>query len=418
LALLIDDADLFGHHLPGMIGEFVPNRPDLLFAFAVRSGKLDRVSDTLRGNRLVELEEHTVPHLTDDDIDGLIETLDNANRLGVLKGLSDDDRRNALRRQAGRQLLVAMIQATSGEELEVKVLEELEELPKLQTFVYGLICVASNFRHYLLKDEVLLAVGGDDMDGALNALDRLVARHIVRADPPLYKYKARHRLIATVAFDRLQAVGKLSELIEALAFAIASKTSPSSNRNSRPWRMLKVLINHSFLLRALTPAETAAVYRSLEGMLNWDYHYWLQRGSAEVEAGDLRLAQNFLDQARSLGPDDYRIETEYGYLLLRQAQEEPSSSKSRELFDEGVSLLEGIIASHGSFTPYPFHILATQGLTWLRESTSAKSYQRKILDRLMLSTERGLGLHPLSLELKQAKSDIARQRLMTVVEEE
>lgn len=415
LAVLIDDADLFGHHLPNMVNDFVQNREELLFAFAVRAGKLDRISEALGQAQVVSLEEHVVPHLTDDDIEGLIEALDKANRLGVLKGLSDRARRDALKEQAGRQLLVAMIQATSGRDFEEKVLGEMEELKPPQEFIYGLICLASNFRHYLTKQEILLAVGGDVKDDTLFALDRLVARHIVRADPPLYYYKARHRLIATIAFNQLQSIGKLAELIEALAFTIASKATPGPNRNSRHWRLLKALINHSFLLRNLTPNEASSIYRSLEEILSWDYHYWLQRGSLEVEAGDLRLAQNFLDQAKSLAPEDYRIETEYGYLLLRQAQEEKSNSKAEELFNEGISLLEDIIVSHGQFTPYPFHILAVQGTTWIQEASIARSEQLRLLDRLMHSIERGLRLHPLSLELQQAKSNLERQRLMTVV---
>jgi len=40
--------------------------------------------------------------------------------------------------------------------------------------------------------------------------------------------------------------------------------------------------------------EARDIYEELESILSWDYHYWLQKGSLEVEAGDIRLAENFL----------------------------------------------------------------------------------------------------------------------------
>ena len=39
------------------------------------------------------------------------------------------------------------------------------------------------------------------------------------------------------------------------------------------------------------------VYDSLQSLMDWDYHYWLQRGSFEVEIGDIEVAENFLEHA-------------------------------------------------------------------------------------------------------------------------
>ena len=65
------------------------------------------------------------------------------------------------------------------------------------------------------------------------------------------------------------------------------------------------------------------IYEELETILSWDYHYWLQRGSLEVEAGDIRKADNFLSAAYSLHPEDYRARTAYAYMLMRKACEAP-----------------------------------------------------------------------------------------------
>ena len=63
------------------------------------------------------------------------------------------------------------------------------------------------------------------------------------------------------------------------------------------------------------------VYVAIEELVNFDHHYWLQRGSLQVQMGDLGLATQFLYQARSLSPDYYLVQTAYCYLLMRKANE-------------------------------------------------------------------------------------------------
>ena len=58
---------------------------------------------------------------------------------------------------------------------------------------------------------------------------------------------------------------------------------------------------------------------SLETILSWDPHFWLQRGSLEVDFGDLNLAEHFLSMSRSFNPDDVFLQTEWAYLLFKKA---------------------------------------------------------------------------------------------------
>jgi hypothetical protein len=48
-------------------------------------------------------------------------------------------------------------------------------------------------------------------------------------------------------------------------------------RGARPFRLLRKVINHDFLLNVLTPEDARSIYDEVEGALAWDYHYWLQR---------------------------------------------------------------------------------------------------------------------------------------------
>jgi hypothetical protein len=158
--LAIDDAETLGSYLPRLLRDAVPQYPHMLVVFAVPSTRFDELSVNLRKTNEVQLHEHIVPNLTDDDISGLLNVLERHNRLGVLKGASDADRRRAFSDRCGRQLIVAMIEATTGEQFDRKIVKELLELPGPQQFIYAALCIVGRQKHYLTRDEVLLAAQG------------------------------------------------------------------------------------------------------------------------------------------------------------------------------------------------------------------------------------------------------------------
>ena len=94
----------------------------------------------------------------------------------------------------------------------------------------------------------------------------------------------------------------------------------------------------------LGPEQARNLYADLEPYLKDEAHYWLQRGVLEVEAGNLRLAKNWLDQSRGISPDDDFVETELALWQFRTALENPVDLKPRETVDEACKSLEHQIA--------------------------------------------------------------------------
>ena len=126
--LAIDDADLFGSSLSPMLLDITSLERKPLILVSVRSGVVDRVIDhvVLAG---IPIREAAVPHLADRDIDSLLNVLNSENRLGALKGKQRDHQFAMFREYAGRQLLVAMLSATSGFQLQQKIPDEFLDLP-------------------------------------------------------------------------------------------------------------------------------------------------------------------------------------------------------------------------------------------------------------------------------------------------
>lgn len=411
--LAIDDADMYGRELLALLHDLVPRTPNLLFVFAVRAGKLDQITTAIRGHGDFKIHEHIVPPLTDADIDALIDVLEKNKRLGILTGASPEQRRDAFRKQAGRQLLVAMIQATSDEHFEKKAQDEYLELDGTQKYPYALIAVATALRYSVTKDEILLAQG-DAHEAALVALDRLTARHLVILNPVRADYQCRHRVIADLVFGKVKELGELSEVLTGLAWALATK-SGTIDRHSRNGRFLIRIINHEFLTGTIGFMTARDLYTRLEAILGGDYHYWLQRGSLEVESGDIRKAENFLGAARSLGAGDFRVDTAYGYMLMRKAHETASDLHAEEYLTQGIEELESVIERSGQYSSHSYHVLGSQGIAWVHRCGWNAEKKRTFLSRLVEILERGLDHHPTSQDLFRLRDDLKKEVLLTVV---
>jgi hypothetical protein len=414
VVLAIDDADMYGRELLGLLRDLVPLTPNCLFVFAVRSGKLDQITSAARTHAGFQIHEHVVPPLTDSDIDSLIAVLDKNNRLGILTGASAADRQKAFREQAGRQLLVAMIQATSDENFEKKAQDEYLELEQSHRYPYALIAVATALRYSVTKDEILLAQG-DSPEETLVALERLTARHLVLLNPTKSDYRCRHRVIADLVFDKVKEQCELSEVLAGLAWALATKSGPVLDRHSRTGKFLIRIINHEFLLNTIGFMTARDLYTRLEPVLSGDYHYWLQRGSLEVEKGDSRRAENFLSAARSLGAGDFRVDTAYAYMLMRKAREAPTDLHAEEYLNAGIKELELVIERSGPVSEYPYHVLGSQGLAWTRQTSWSTEAKRTFLSKLVEIMEQGLNYHPISQSLFKLRDDLRKEVLLTVV---
>ncbi len=412
--LVIDDADEFGTSTGPLLSDLCADNPEMLIVAAMRSTRLEQLS--VLGHLAGETNsEYPVPNLEDSDIDLLIDALDRANRLGVLKGLSLDQQRGMFRRHANRQLLVAMIEATSDERFDEKVRAECTELPSDLAEVYATIALATSFRQHLTSSEVLLAIG-DSSNEALNRIQRLInAKLVIRTEGD--QLRVRHRVVADRVLDHYRIDGSLGEVIRGLMFAMATSVGPSVSRHSRPWRILIRLLSHELMIRfsAGNLEVPRAAYDDVENLLADEPHYWLQRGRFETEAGDPVRAQNFCDQARGLAPDDPLVKTGWSAITLRRAAENPGAPGAVDRVAEALDELESAIADRGKRDVHPYHVMGSQGLSWARRAPMGRETKVKFYEYLRSCVNEGRTFHPSSRELAQLSEDIERDYLMLAV---
>lgn len=393
VAIFVDDADLWGYLINDWARELPIIHPGVLLALAIRSSKVDSV---LGPAILKEIppQEIPMPHLADADIEALVTVLEKENRLGVLKGISREKQIEAFRKKAGRQLLVAMIEATSGKRFEEKAAEEFSELSPLSRQLYAIICLVSSQRYTLDREEILLANGRSDNE-SLNELEKLVKRSIVVRDGKLNGYRARHRVIADLVVNAPQFTADIGAIYAGVSFAFAARINPNSPRTHKSWRRFIRFMSHTFIKQLIGEDEGRRIYQELEPLLNWDYHYWLQRGSLELQAdnGDLDLATNFLGQSRSISPGNNIVETGWAYLLMKKANQQPSNANSQGWFLEGFNTLLDQIEIRGGVDPQPYHILGSQTLAWVRVASISKQEKRGILEETLKVVNLGIDKH-------------------------
>lgn len=408
--IVVDDVDSFGRAGAPLLIDLSNDTLTALVLGGARSTRFEQL-DFPRHLRQTNFVQYTVPHLEDRDIDRLLDALHAANRLGQLRGKNRVEQEKAFREVAGRQLIVAMIEATSGERFDEKLARECEELGADAGLIYATVAVATSMRHFLTRDEVLIAIG-DTSNEALGRLNALISQRLVVVTDGS-QLRVRHRVVADKALDHFRKQGQLGEALRGLLFAIATKVHSDLPRRAREWQLLIRLLNHDFLIR-LTDDRAAVrqAYEEIENLLSWDYHYWLQRGSFEVEAGDIRLAQNFLEQARSLAADDPMVQTEWSYMMLKRAYQDPANPAAGEWAEAAWTELEDAIQQRGRRDSYPYHVMGSQGLAWARRALVSDDEKVRILERLRAVVGEGRRLHPARRELDQLAGDVEKEYLM------
>lgn len=137
----------------------------------------------------------------------------------------------------------------------------------------------------------------------------------------------------------------------------------------------------------------------------------MQRGSLEVEFGDLGLAENFLNQATSLAPDDPFVDNERAYLLFRKAIDNPHGVDAAAFVEEATRLLESLMLEPGRCGPYPYHVLGSQGLSWARRGVASPMEKERYLRKLIKRVEEGRKFYPREAELEQLLNDLNKEYL-------
>jgi Calcineurin-like phosphoesterase len=407
--VFIDDVDVFGAEAAHLIDEL--------------RGSGDHRRVVVAGIRtvrehLIEIMPSTTRQVLGDlvgtDIKSLVRLL--REHLAVAnKRLSDAEVERLLVENAAGQLLVGMIQATSGVPFTQRIASECAQLSDTALYIYGCIALVSAEREGMTVDQALAAaiIGahGSDPKAAWREFNKLLSTDLIRPIPGTDRYRVRHDLIA----EEVRAYTAKSNLLAGIlkgtlrAFAAAAAKSRDSSQPAR--RTLIRLLSHSYLIGLqLSPSVTRSVYDSVEDLLQDDFNYWLQRGSFEVEKGEDNLAMHDLTAAMTTpgGEKHHNVLTEFSYLRLRVARR-ISSMEATKMGMDAINDLHTVILHRGAASPHAYVVLAQQGVDWLSMAPIGATQRHEL-------AEESRRLLDMAKSLDDTNPRVARYRGPAVIE--
>jgi len=265
-------------------------------------------------------EEHNLPYLSDRELDDLVGKLDLHNALRELVRLPPEDRRDALRQKAGRQLLVALHEATSGRRFEEILHDEYSRLsPNRLKEIYLAICFLNQFC-VPVRAGLIARRFGITFEEFQKKLFKPLEEVVIadrRSEYEDFSYIARHPHVAEIVVrnELFSADDIFNEYMTTLR---ELNVGYSSDRLA-----FQRLVQGKRVASHFADSHLAYdVFKAAEEALGSEDPYLLQQMALYEmtrESGDLGKANQFLQRAIGLAPRNRIFKHSLAELCLKQA---------------------------------------------------------------------------------------------------
>ncbi len=263
---------------------------------------------------------YEVRYLARNEIPVLIEKLEANNSLGLLEGLSLEERYAAFDLKAGRQILVALHEATMGKPFEEIVFDEYKQIsPENARLLYLTVC-SLNRLGVPVRAGLINRVHGISFDEFQNRffgpLESVVFTQVYFGHD--MAYSTRHPWIAQIVFEKSlrRPEDRLDLYIRLLdALDIGYESDRKAFRN---------LIRAKNLIELFAdPKMVRAIYDAANGAGSGDPYYYQQRAIYEMKRENPALGEAYelLRKAAVIAPNDRSIMHSMAELELQRAEQ-------------------------------------------------------------------------------------------------
>lgn len=197
---IVDDASLRISDIRLSVQRLREQKKPALFIIGSR---LNEWRDAASSYRVIE---HIIEPLSDPEIRRLLLALSNANKLGVLGALTDEERFRAIKEKHQKEMLVALREATEGRSFDAIIQDEYYRIPdELSRHAYYNVCCFYQHGAYV-RDNLLAELVGVELS-ELYPLTAVATEGVVIYDEIDSTYgrfgaRARHKTIAAIVWAR------------------------------------------------------------------------------------------------------------------------------------------------------------------------------------------------------------------------
>jgi tetratricopeptide (TPR) repeat protein/cold shock CspA family protein len=362
--------------------------------------------DALVGTR------YRLEYLNNKEIAGLLDLLHVHDAQGTLKGMTRVDQELALRETAGRQLLVALHEATLGRPFEEIIRDEYDGVtPSSAKSIYLTICTLNrNGTH--VRAGLISRVHGVTFERFKQEffapLEHLVYSQIQNRGHD-YEYRARHPYVAELVFrtvltDANARFQLYSQLLNGLNVAYAS------DRES-----FRHLVKSRPLIELFPdPQMVGELYDLAEERVPDDGHVFLQHGIYEMKRpnGNLSRARDLLHRAHELLPENHLVTHSFAELELKIGTEETNPLVRTKHFQAARRLVNDMLSkkakrSYGYHTGFKIEHARLKDLLLDKTKEVDSDAVAKTIRNAESMIEDGLQLFPGDSYLLSAEAELA-----------
>lgn len=412
--LLFDNAETILGMLPAATKQLTTITHPPVLVVASRTNDFDR--QVTRLANAGEVMQLFVPHLNRREIERVIAVLEHNRVLGKLSGMTTQQRIEAFEQRANKQILVAMREATTGHGFDEIIENEFAGLASQETKVLYLCTALATEAGFRLTKQEFVRCSVLSPAESQELLQRNLHDIVFATGPDNDLLLLRHRSIAEYMVNRAAPRDILKESYVRVLRVLSSEIRGKARR-SRTFALYRTLINHYSIFRRFEENidQARSIYDSLAEYLTNDPQFLLQYGSLELEVGNLQFAENYINQADSLDPDNIFILNAKGHLLLAEGIIAKNRSEAIELRDQGSGILIANMENPEVEDAYCYHIYCSKRLAWLEKWGNSHDDRANELENLREVAHKALRLFPRDRRIQEIASRIDRVYLSVAV---
>lgn len=414
LFVFIEDATLAGRDLEVFLSSVSAAGLKVTVVSAARTNEWNSAPPAL--TRFLT-EDYELRYLSESEIDELLVLLERNNCLFSLSNMGKEERKAKLMKQAGRQLLVALHEATFGKPFEEIIRDEYDRIsPELAQQIYRSICVLYRFNAPVRAGIIarLYGIGFEEFrENFFAPLEQVVTARPDKTGGD-YSYVARHPHIAEIVFDVVlnDTDQRFEEYLKCLKYLDIDYTSDrrAFSQMTRGRELLKLFPDHQMVEQIFKLAEERSPN---------DPHLFHQMAIYEMNRvdGDLPLADSRLEQAarNAKGKTSDLVEHTRAELALRRAKQSEQPLARKKFLRQAVEicgrLKRRLLGSHA------YHTVTKVGIFRIETALKLDDVTDEELERILRDTEQeiseGLKANPGDDYLLSAVAELATMLAQT-----
>ncbi|MBA5871794.1 MAG: hypothetical protein GDA68_17640 [Nitrospira sp. CR2.1] len=357
-------------------------------------------------------QQYELGYLSHKEIDSLLLLLEKHKALGTLAGAKPDQQREAFAERAGRQLLVALHEATLGRRFEDIIEDEYYHIVPVEAQQLYLTICTLNRLNAPVRAGIVSRVHGiafnDFKERFFGPLEHVVIAqkdHITKD----YVYTARHPHIAEIVFERIlrQQDDRYDVYIRCLR---ELNIDYSSDR-----RAFRSMVRARTLLELFPSQELAIkVFEKAFVVAGEDPYLLHQRGIYEMNKtnGSLKIAEDYFSRATKLAHHDLALAIKHSCAELKlRGAELARTPLEREKFLSEANDIGRSLKNAQEGESYAYHALAKVGIRRLEDLSKLPDAAEAAVESLVKDIEKnltdGLQLYPDNHHLLELESQLA-----------